>query len=228
MKTILETLAGFNGISVAFRILLSALMGGCVGFERGQHGQAAGLRTHILVCLGSTLTVLVGLYTVQVLHYSSDPLRIGAQVISGIGFLGAGAIMTKGLSQVSGLTTAAGLWTTAGIGLAVGVGFYWAAAITFICAMIAVGFLSHSSRLQRAKPNYASYYIELDGIHSVEGFLDQLSLHHFKIQLCAARSGIPEHIGLELTIEEGGETIDLFLKTVRTIDCVKLAIPTAR
>lgn len=89
---------------------MAALLGGIIGYERERHGRAAGLRTHILVCIGSATAVIGGLYVAYQLGFSNDPLRAGAQVISGIGFLGAGTILTRNGDHVIGLTTAAGLW----------------------------------------------------------------------------------------------------------------------
>ena len=86
--SIADVLNDFNAWSVFFRLLLAALVGGAVGSQRGRQGRAAGLRTHILVCLGATMTAMVGLYTGYILGFSNDPLRVSAQVISGIGFLG--------------------------------------------------------------------------------------------------------------------------------------------
>ena len=104
--------------SVIVRMLLAVACGGIIGMERGRHGRAAGLRTHVLVSVGAAISAIVGLYTTEILGYSNDPLRVGAQVISGIGFLGVGSILVVGKSHVRGLTTAAGLWATASIGLA--------------------------------------------------------------------------------------------------------------
>lgn len=113
-------------LTVSIRTVLALLCAGLIGYDRDAHGSAAGLRTHILVCLGAMLAMLTGEFTA--LHYGGDPQRIGAQVVSGIGFLGAGTIMFhKG--HISGLTTAAGLWASACIGLAIGTGFYEAAVI---------------------------------------------------------------------------------------------------
>jgi putative Mg2+ transporter-C (MgtC) family protein len=100
-----------------FKLLLAILAGGLVGMERERRDRAAGLRTHILVCLGSTLITLVSIYIAPV----GDPARIAAQIVSGIGFLGAGTIFRSG-SGISGLTTAAGLWVIAGIGMGIGAG----------------------------------------------------------------------------------------------------------
>ena len=113
----------FNVLSVTVRILLATLCGGVLGIERGKANQAAGMRTHILVCLGATLIMLTGEYMFHKFS-TGDPARLGAQVVSGIGFLGAGSIIVEGRTKVRGLTTAAGLWTAACIGLAVGIGFY--------------------------------------------------------------------------------------------------------
>ncbi|HBL37110.1 MAG TPA: methyltransferase, partial [Firmicutes bacterium] len=108
--------------------MVATLLGAVIGLEREQHGRPAGLRTHILVALGSCLIMLVSIYGFPS-GTGSDPARLAAQVVSGIGFLGAGTILRDGTS-IRGLTTAASLWVVAGIGLAAGTGFYWAAAIT--------------------------------------------------------------------------------------------------
>jgi putative Mg2+ transporter-C (MgtC) family protein len=111
------------------RLGLAFLLGGLIGFEREQSNRAAGLRTNILVCVGSALIMLLSRYgfAEYVGHTQLDPARLAAQVVSGIGFLGAGVILFNGFS-VTGLTTAATLWVVAGIGLAVGAGFYIPAA----------------------------------------------------------------------------------------------------
>jgi putative Mg2+ transporter-C (MgtC) family protein len=103
MKDILDYLRDFNIVSMMLRLLLAFLCGGMIGMERGKRGRAAGFRTHILVCLGAAMTVMTGLFAVQTLDINSDPLRIGAQVISGIGFLGAGTILITGNTHVKGL-----------------------------------------------------------------------------------------------------------------------------
>ena len=110
---------------VFIRLFAALILGGLIGIEREGISRPAGLRTHILVCIGSALIMLTGVYLFDVYagKASIDPARLGAQVISGIGFLGAGTIL-KGNSGVKGLTTAASLWSVAGIGLACGIGFF--------------------------------------------------------------------------------------------------------
>jgi len=128
-----------NTVSILFRFALATLCGSLIGFERGKRRHAAGLRTHIIVCIGATAVMLVNQYSVTYINPNSDPARMGAQVISGIGFLGAGTIVITGSQrnqQVKGLTTAAGLWASACMGLCIGIGFYLGAVI--MCAFLFV------------------------------------------------------------------------------------------
>jgi putative Mg2+ transporter-C (MgtC) family protein len=123
------------------RILLAAALGGLVGFEREFRDQPAGFRTHILVSLGATLFTIAGAYGVSGFVGSAgtsfDPTRIAAQVVTGIGFLGAGAILRYGVT-VRGLTTAAALWVTAAIGVAVGLGYYAGAVVTSVATVLSL------------------------------------------------------------------------------------------
>ena len=116
---------------VCLRLVLSCIMGGIIGYERQMRHKSAGLRTNMIVALGACLIMLLSqaLYDNVEGKTNADPARLAAQVVSGIGFLGAGAIMKEGLT-VTGLTTAATLWVVAGVGLAVGAGFYLGAGVT--------------------------------------------------------------------------------------------------
>lgn len=124
---------------IVLRLILSVVLAGSIGIERQVHRRTAGLRTHILVCLGSCLIMLTSLYLFDI--YKSqvplDPARIAAGVITGIGFLGAGAIIRE-REEVKGLTTAASLWVAAGLGLSVGCGFYIAAITATILTLVAL------------------------------------------------------------------------------------------
>lgn len=129
-----------SNLTILIRILLAAFLGGLVGIEREIHGRAAGLRTHILVSTGAALFTITSISIA--LSYgrlgAADPSRIAAQVVTGIGFLGAGAIIRYGAS-IRGLTTAASIWAVSAIGLAVGAGMYGAAGITtFVVIMVLV------------------------------------------------------------------------------------------
>lgn len=116
---------------------MAALFGGLVGAERGRRRQAAGLRTHMLVCMGAALVMITNQYICAV-YGTGDPSRLGAQVISGIGFLGVGTIIVDRQQQVRGLTTAAGLWSCACVGLAVGIGFYLGAVIAIVMVLATI------------------------------------------------------------------------------------------
>lgn len=125
------------------RLLLACILGGIIGYERQSRRKSAGLRTNVLVCLGSCLIMVMSVAMYQDVEgkTNADPARLAAQVVSGIGFLGAGAIMKEGLS-VTGLTTAACLWVVAGVGLAVGAGFYTGALISTALVFVTLGSLS--------------------------------------------------------------------------------------
>ena len=131
-------------IAIFVRLTVATLLGAIIGLEREQHGRPAGLRTHILVALGSCLIMLISVYGFPG-GADWDPARLAAQVVSGIGFLGAGTILRDGTS-IRGLTTAASLWVVAGIGLAAGTGFYWAAAVTTFFAVLVLVFLDNVER----------------------------------------------------------------------------------
>lgn len=124
---------------IIIRLFLSLFLGGLVGLERESLKRPAGFRTHTLVCLGSTLIMLCGLYLYDIPYYRAalDPSRFGAQIVSGIGFLGAGTIIRENFS-VKGLTTAASLWAVSGIGIATGSGFYLGAILASVFVLLAL------------------------------------------------------------------------------------------
>lgn len=124
-------------LTIAIRLTVALIFGGMVGYERESSGRAAGLRTHLLVCIGSALITIV---SITGFPYTADPSRVAAQIVTGVGFLGAGTIMKEG-TTIKGLTTAASLWVVAGIGMAVGTGSYLAAVITTAFVVVALSFL---------------------------------------------------------------------------------------
>lgn len=128
-----------NLLSILLRFVLAVLCSGIIGLERGRRQHAAGLRTHLLVCIGAASVMMTSQY-LSMYFNTGDPARLGAQVISGIGFLGAGTIIVTGRNQVRGLTTAAGLWASACMGLAIGSGFYEASII--MCALLYIVLVS--------------------------------------------------------------------------------------
>lgn len=132
-----------NTYVLIIRLVLATILGGAVGLERELHGRAAGLRTHILVCLGSCLIIATAIFFSE--NYGADAGKIAAGVVTGIGFLGAGTIM-RYRASVIGLTTAASIWTVSAIGLAVGCGFYPAAFWTTLIALVTLALLTRVER----------------------------------------------------------------------------------
>lgn len=161
------------------RLSLAAFLGALIGLERERKNWAAGLRTHMLVCVGSCLVMIVsafGFYDVlETNHINLDPSRIAAQVISGIGFIGAGSILFLKQGTVRGLTTAAGLWTVAAIGLATGGGLYFAAGATTIIALIILWALQPLEKMLAAKFTHQSLKIVTDANADCSNLLQTLS-----------------------------------------------------
>ncbi|QIB26155.1 MgtC/SapB family protein [Caloranaerobacter azorensis] len=149
---------------IFIRLFLSILLSGLIGMERESIRRPAGFRTHILVCVGSTLVMLTGIYIVDLYNYKSnmDVTRLGAQVISGIGFLGAGTIIREGMS-VKGLTTAAGLWAVACIGIAIGSGFYVAAILTALLVFVTLLAFTKFEKRIKMRRNYV--YIRIVSVN---------------------------------------------------------------
>ena len=142
MLPIFDGLRDVTLASVTTRMLLAVLCGGLIGIERAYKRRPAGFRTHILICLGAAITTLTSQFLYLNLHYYTDMARLGAQVVAGIGFIGAGTIIVTRQHRVKGLTTAAGLWASAIIGLALGGGFYEGALLTTVLVLVAESFLS--------------------------------------------------------------------------------------
>jgi putative Mg2+ transporter-C (MgtC) family protein len=173
-------LRAINDTTIILRLLLSVLLGGVIGYERGRAGRPAGLRTHILVCLGSALAIMTNQYIYQV-YGVGDPTRMAAQVISGIGFLGAGTIIVTGRHQVKGLTTAAGLWATACMGLAIGIGFYKAAIVGCLFITFATVVLHRLDNNMLAKANVLDIYVEFSKGALITNVLDTIKQNNISI-----------------------------------------------
>ena len=203
MEAVFEYLAEFNTVTVIIRVFLAAVAGALVGLEREFHGRAAGMRTHMMVALGSALTTMIGMYLTQYLGMVSDPVRIGAQVISGIGFLGAGTILLRrGGTTITGLTSAAGLWAAASIGLAIGVGFYEGAFVTVIAVMMVFTLMGRLEHRMMRKRLRMSVYLELDHVDAVTPTLEILKNQFgaIEMQVTPPRSGTAPHVGLEALV----------------------------
>ena len=151
-----------SNFDIFIKLSLAGILGGMIGLERQSLRKSAGFRTHILVCLGSALIMVISLDIFRVYHSLTtvDPGRLAAQVVSGIGFLGAGTIMREGVN-VKGLTTAASLWVVSGIGLAVGIGLYGAAVIATFLVFLALMFLGRMEKYIRVKNPYVEITLKV-------------------------------------------------------------------
>ena len=167
-------------LSIIIRIVLSATLGGIIGMERGMKNRPAGLRTYMLVCLGACIVMITNVYIFQV-YDTGDPVRMGAQVISGIGFLGAGTIMITPHNQVKGLTTAAGLWTSACLGLAIGIGFFEVAVIGALAVILILGLLHFLDYQMRHRTRTMEVYVELSPETSLGMFMQYVRDHEIEV-----------------------------------------------
>lgn len=203
MEQIIAFFKDFNIWTTIIKLSLAVIFGGVIGLERGRQGRAAGMRTYILVCVGATLTTLIGMFVSSEMQIGNDPLRIGAQVISGIGFLGVGTILVKGRFQITGLTTAAGLWVAATLGLALGAGFYSGAIAAFVLTIMTVT-LAHrlEYRMYKRKNTRFGMYVEICSDRAVSTTVAFLK-DNFKamdIQVTTPRSGTVGNVGIEANI----------------------------
>ena len=222
MNEFIEYFRDFNYTTICVRIILAILVGGVIGNERGKHGSAAGLRTHILVCLGSTMTSLTGYFVYHTLGIPGDVLRLAAQVVSGIGFLGAGMIIVKRGNIITGLTTAAGMWVTAAIGISLGYGFYSGALIAMTACVFTSAFLT---RLEQKRKRSARVYVEVDVVHvgnvveKVRKDIDPESL----IESIPPKSNVPNSIGVYVTISNR-RVAEMIKKEISELDGVRFII----
>ena len=200
-------------LAVVLRIIASIIIGGVIGLERGMKHRPAGMRTYMVVCLGACLVMLTNQYIFQIAG-TGDPVRMGAQVVSGIGFLGAGTIVVTRRSQIKGLTTAAGLWAAAGVGLALGIGFY-EAAVTAAVGLFAVMTLLQrlDNRLHR-KTRTVEVYVELDKEMPLGDFLRALRDKDLDVQDVQRESG---------ATESGNRAYIATLKSIRRRNHVEVA-----
>lgn len=169
----------FLGVSV--RLVLAVLCGGLIGIEREYKRRPAGFRTHILICLGAAVTTLTSQYLYLILGLYTDVARLGAQVVAGIGFIGAGTIIVTNRQRVKGLTTAAGLWTSAIIGLVCGAGYIEGAVFATFMVLVAELLLVKIEYRFARKLTDTNVYIEYYKAESIENIVHSLREHKVKM-----------------------------------------------
>ena len=188
ISEIINLLSEPGPVSAAVRLVIALVCGGIIGLERGRRRRPAGFRTHMLVCMGAALTMLIGQYLAVTL--ASDPSlagrttdvsRLGAQVINGIGFLGAGTIIVTGHQEVKGLTTAAGLWASACMGLAIGAGFYLGALLGGGMILLSITAMRYVERFMMSRNRNLNVYVEFDDINDIGTVIDMIKSEGIRI-----------------------------------------------
>ncbi len=191
-------------LAIVVRILVSVVLGGIIGLERGLKNRPAGLRTYMLVCVGSCLIMLTNQYIYQ-MYNVGDPVRMGAQVVSGIGFLGAGTIVVTRRNQIKGLTTAAGLWASAAVGLAVGIGLYEAAILGGAAIFLVLSIIHRWDNNMRMHSKFVEAYVELNSKISLGDFMRKIREMDLEIDSIKTE--------YESTFEEGKHAYIVVLKS---------------
>lgn len=176
----MNTIRDLSLCTIALRVALALVMGGMIGLERGSKNQPAGFRTYMLVCLGATVVMMTNQY-ISDIYKMGDPSRLGAQVISGIGFLGAGTILVTKRNQVRGLTTAAGLWSAACLGLAIGIGFYEGALIVGVAILLIMTVLQKVEYFFREHSKFLRLYTNFESAESMNKFIEFSNENNIKI-----------------------------------------------
>ena len=221
-------LRSFSLWTTMLRLLLAFVLGGVIGLEREKRSRTAGLRTHILVCLGTATVMLTGQYAVYELGLDSDTTRLGAQVISGIGFLGAGTILVRNSNHVRGLTTAACLWVTASIGLALGAGYYECAIFCAILVYFSTHVLYKMEQRFYAKHGKLMIYMEVSDAKAVNRIIRLLEMDPYRaesVEVVQAKSNTANHVGIAaLTVVRPGQNRNAYLDALAAEKDVAFAI----
>jgi putative Mg2+ transporter-C (MgtC) family protein len=181
MLEFLDPLREVTTVSVLVKMFFAVLCGGAIGIEREHKRRTAGFRTHILICLGASMTTMISHFMFSYLHLYTDVARLGAGVVAGIGFIGAGTIIVTKRRQVKGLTTAAGLWTCAIIGLAIGAGYFEAAILSTIVILLAEIFFSRFEYWVLDNARNINIYVEYNGVDNLDSVIRLLKTHRVVI-----------------------------------------------
>lgn len=189
-------------IDIVVKMVLALFCGGILGIERERKKRPAGFRTYMLVCLGATLVMMTNQYIYE--HYNTgDPARMAAQVISGIGFLGAGTIIVTGHNRVKGLTTAAGLWAAACVGLAIGIGFYEAAIIGALMVFFAMVIMHGMERRITTPAKLTLLYVEMSRMSVLKNIRAYIREHDMEL--------------IDMEIEKAGNTNETGLAVLLSV-----------
>jgi putative Mg2+ transporter-C (MgtC) family protein len=179
---LVETARDWSMLSMFLRLMIALVVGTIIGIDRELKRRSAGIKTHVLVCLGAAIVMMTSQYMMQWYGVDAADLgRMGAQVISGVGFLGVGTIVVTGKNQIRGLTTAAGLWTCACVGLAAGIGYIEGALMCLVFVVFTFKVLKVLDHWVVKRAKVYEVYIEFDSIKSVPHFREHLRQEGFKL-----------------------------------------------
>ncbi len=181
MLSFFDPLREITTLAVFAKMFCAVLCGGAIGIERERKRRTAGFRTHILICLGASMTTLISHFLFEYMHLYTDVSRLGAGVVAGIGFIGAGTIIVTKRRQVKGLTTAAGLWTCAIIGLAIGAGYFEAAILTTVVILLAEIFFSRFEYWVLDSARNINIYVEYTGNENLDSVIRLLKAYRVVI-----------------------------------------------
>ena len=210
--------------SACLRILAAIIVGGIIGIERGMKNRPAGLRTYMLVSLGACIVMMTNQYVYQVYH-TGDLVRMGAQVVSGIGFLGAGTIIVTSRNQIKGLTTAAGLWAAACVGLAIGIGLYEVAVVSSAMIWVILTVLHKLDFAMRHNTKVVEAYVELNKETPLGDFLRYVRENHIEpsnVQLEHDNVAVNNSASFIVTLKgQEKQGHDVILSTIRKMNGVR-------
>ncbi len=192
---VMDTAAGWSAWGVLFRLLTALFVGLIIGIDREMKRRVAGIKTHILVCLGAALVMVTSQYMMMNFNDGGDPARMGAQVISGVGFLGVGTIIVTGRNQVRGLTTAASIWVCACMGLAAGIGFLGGVWITLLLLIFTLKVLGRLDKYVHRRAKTFDLYIEFKDNRGVIKFNEKMKTDGVRLAMMQLGKGESESDG---------------------------------
>ena len=233
MLDIFAEFRDLNVLGILVRLVLAMVFGGAIGLERARKHRAAGFRTYMLVCMGAALTMMLGQYLYQMLAtrwtdtiLGVDVARFGAQVINGIGFLGAGTIVVTGRQQVKGLTTAAGLWASACMGLAIGAGFYESVLPGLVLILLCVWVLPKVENILVEKARSINVYIEfdhLDHIGEIIGCVKEQDVQIYDVDIERAQTENVQHPSVVISLRLNTRMAHSdFLAAISGLECIRM------
>ena len=221
-QTFTQWMSDWSFFSILIRLLLAWVIGFAIGINREWNNRSAGIRTHVLVCIGAALVMMTGQFIfLQFPDANGDVARLGAQVISGIGFLGAGTIIVTQRRHIRGLTTAAGLWACACTGLAIGIGFIEGTIIACILIIVTLSLMSVVEKKMRRDERHFDLYVEFKPDQNTRALMRFFLKHRITFKEFNLMPGISPEEGTALTVNislERGFSREQFLSELKQID----------